>query len=220
MQFEQQIKTMIKILIADDFLLIREGLKKVIKREPDMAVVAEATNGGEVIRLLQKTEVDVVVLDISMPVRDGIDVLKDICKYFPSVAVLILTMHSEKKYAMRALMSGAAGYLTKEGAAREMIAAIRKVYEGGKYVSSELAEFLVESLRAGVNNAPKHNLLSDKEFQIMCKLASGERIKLISELLNITVSTVHTYKNRIFKKMGITSVPELTKYCISHNLLD
>jgi DNA-binding NarL/FixJ family response regulator len=211
---------MIRILIADDYVLIREGLMKVIRRELDMEVVAEATHGGEVIRLLQKNEVDVVVLDISMPVREGIDVLKDISKYYPTIPVLILTMHSEKKFAMRALMSGAAGYLTKEGAARELIIAIRKVHEGGKYVSPVLAEYLVEALRTGSTAGPKHDLLSDKEFQIMCKLASGDSVKSIAETLSITVSTTHTYKNRIFKKMGFSTLSELTKYCISHSLTD
>ncbi len=211
---------MIKILIADDYVLIREGLKKVVKREPDMEVVAEATHGGEVMRLLQKNEVDVVVLDISMPVREGIDVLKDISKFYPTLPVLILTMHSEKKYAVRSMMSGAAGYLTKESAARELIVAIRKVCDGGKYVSPVLAEYLVESLRTGGSAGQKHDLLTDKEFQIMCKLAAGESIKNISEALNITISTTHTYKTRIFKKMGLTTIPDLTKYCITHNLLD
>ncbi|MBJ6118211.1 response regulator transcription factor [Pontibacter sp. BT310] len=211
---------MIRILIADDFVLIREGLKKVIKREPDMRVVAEAINGGEVIRLLQKNEVDIVVLDISMPVRDGIDVLKDINKYYPTIPVLILTMHSEKKYAVRALMAGAAGYLTKEGAARELILAIRKIYEGGKYISPALAEYLVEAVRSGSNQDKKHELLSDKEFQILCKLAAGTSVKNVAEELNITTSTVHTYKNRIYKKMEISTIPELTKYCITHHLLE
>lgn len=211
---------MIRILIADDYVLIREGLKKVIKREPDMLVVAEAANGGEVLRLLQKNETDVVVLDISMPVREGIDVLKDITKHFPHIPVLILTMHSEKKYALRAFMSGAAGYLTKEGAARELILAIRKIYEGGKYVSPELAEYLVEAMQTGSAQSKPHNLLSDKEFQIMCKLAAGMSVKNVSEELHITTSTVHTYKSRIFNKMRISTIPDLTKYCISHNLLD
>jgi len=211
---------MIKILIADDYVLIREGLKKVIKREPDMEVVAEASNGAEVMRLLQKTEVDMVVLDISMPVRDGIDVLKDITKYYPTIPVLILTMHSEKKYAVRALVSGAAGYLTKESAARELIVAIRKIYEGGKYVSPALAEYLVEAMRNRSDQEQLHDLLSDKEFQIMCLLAAGKSVKNISEELHITASTVHTYKNRIYKKMGYTSVPELTRYCLSNNLIE
>lgn len=211
---------MIKILVADDYVLIREGLKKVIKRESDLEVVAEACNGGEVLRQLQKHEIDVVVLDISMPVRDGIDVLKDISKHYPTIPVLILTMHSEKKYAVRALMAGAAGYITKEGAARELIVAIRKIYEGGKYVSADLAEYLVEAMRSGNKQEKQHELLSDKEFQIMCKLAAGESVRSIAEALYITSSTVHTYKNRIYKKMALSTVPELTKYCISHNLLD
>ncbi|AKD04275.1 response regulator transcription factor [Pontibacter korlensis] len=211
---------MINILIADDYVLIREGLKKVIMRDPDMQVIAEATNGAEVLRLLQKHEVDVVVLDITMPVRDGIDVLKDISKYYPNISVLILTMHSEKKYAVRALMAGAAGYMTKESAARELINAIRKVYEGGKYVSPELAEHLVETLRAGGKQVQQHSLLSDKEFQIMCKLATGDSVKSIAASLHITTSTVHTYKNRVYKKMGLSTIPELTKYCLNNNLLD
>lgn len=211
---------MIKILVADDFVLIREGLKKVIKRESDLEVVAEAENGAEVMRLMEKNKVDVVVLDISMPHKDGIDVLQDLSKYFPKIPVLILTMHSEKKYAIRAFVSGAAGYLTKEGAARELIVAIRKIHAGGKYVSPSLAEYLVEALQEGGGKALPHSLLSNKEFEIMCRLASGESVKRISESLNITISTIHTYKNRIFKKMDVATVHELTKYCMSQNLLD
>lgn len=211
---------MINILIADDYDLIREGVKKVIVRDPGMKVIAEATNGAEVLRLLQKQEVDVVVLDITMPIRDGIDVLKDISKYYPNIPVLILTMHSEKKYAVRALMAGASGYITKESAARELIVAIRKVYEGGKYVSPELAEHLIETLKTRSSQTKQHNLLSDKEFQIMCMLATGESVKSIAASLHITISTVHTYKNRVYRKMGLTTVAELTKYCITNNLLD
>lgn len=211
---------MINILIADDYDLIREGVKKVIKRDPEMQVIAEATNGAEVFRFLQKHKVDVVLLDITMPIRDGIDVLKDISKHYPNTPVLILTMHSEKKYAMRALMAGAAGYMTKESAARELIVAIRKVYEGGKYVSPELAEHLIEAIRKGSSQTQQHNLLSDKEFQIMCKLAAGESVKNIAASLHVTTSTIHTYKSRVYKKMGLNTVPELTKYCISNNLLD
>lgn len=212
---------MIKILIADDYDLIREGLKKILKQEPDMEVVAEAKNGAEVIPVLQKQVIDVIVLDITMPVRDGIDVLKDITKYYAHIPVLVLTMHAEQKYAMRALMAGAAGYINKESTSKELVKAIKKVVAGGKYITPELAEYLVESIQGGNNRVDLlHELLSDKEFQILRKLAAGVPVKQVSEELNITVSTVHTYKGRIFKKMGLSTIPDLTKYCMQHQLLD
>ena len=212
---------MIKILIADDYDLIREGLKKIIKQDPAMQVVAEAKNGAEVLPLLQKQSVDVIVLDISMPVRDGIDVLKDCTKYYPQIPVLILTMHSEKKYAMRAILAGAVGYLSKESTSRELVQAIRCVVNGGKYITPTLANYLVESIRHnGSSTEQPHELLSDKEFEILCRLASGNSVKGISDELNITPSTVHTYKSRIYKKMGLQSITDLTRYCVSHNLLE
>jgi two-component system, NarL family, invasion response regulator UvrY len=212
---------MIKILIADDYDLIREGLKKIIKQDSSIEVVAEAKNGAEVLPLLQKHEIDVIVLDISMPVRDGIDVLKDITKYYPSIPTLMLTMHSEKKYAMRALMAGAAGYINKESTSKELILAIKKVVVGGKYITPIVAEYLVETIQGGSNKVELlHELLTDKEFQILCRLASGFTIKKVSEDLNITISTVHTYKGRIFKKMGFNTIPDLMRYCLQHKLLE
>jgi two-component system, NarL family, invasion response regulator UvrY len=212
---------MIKILIADDYDLIREGLKKIIKQESNIVVAAEARNGAEVIPQLQNHEIDVVVLDITMPVRDGIDVLKDLIKFYPTIPVLILTMHSEKKYAMRAILAGAAGYINKESTSKELIKAINKVVAGGKYITPEVAEYLVESIQTGSNKTDlPHELLSDKEFQILCKLASGTSVKQAAEDLNITTSTVHTYKTRIFKKMSISTIPELTRYCFHYKLIE
>lgn len=212
---------MIKILIADDYDLIREGLKKILKQEPDMEVVAEAKNGAEVIPILQRQVIDVIVLDITMPVRDGIDVLKDITKYHAHIPVLVLTMHAEHKYAMRALMAGAAGYINKESTSKELVKAIKKVVGGGKYITPMFAEYLVETIQGGIKKAESaHELLSDKEFQILRKLAAGIPVKKVSEELNITVSTVHTYKGRIFRKMGMHTIPDLTKYCMQHQLLD
>ena len=212
---------MIKVLIADDYDLIREGLKKIIKQDSDIEIVAEAKNGAEVLPLLIKNNIDVIVLDISMPLKDGIEVLKDLTKFYPSIPVLILTMHSEKKYAMRALLAGAAGYINKESTSKELIKAIKKVYSGGKYITPIVAEHLVKSIQVGNNKVDlPHEILSDKEFQILCKLASGFTVKRVSEDLNITTSTVHTYKGRIFKKMGLTTIPDLTKYCLQHKLLD
>jgi two-component system, NarL family, invasion response regulator UvrY len=212
---------MIKVLIADDYDLIREGLKKIIKQESNIVVVAEAKNGAEVMPLLQNHEIDVIVLDITMPVRDGIDVLKDIVKFYPTIPVLILTMHSEKKYAMRAILAGAAGYINKESTSKELVKAINKLMAGGKYITPEVAEYLVNSIQTGSNKTDLlHELLSDKEFQILCKLASGISVKKVSEDLNITTSTVHTYKTRIFKKMSLSTIPELTRYCFRHKLIE
>jgi two-component system, NarL family, invasion response regulator UvrY len=212
---------MIKVLIADDYDLIREGLKKIIKQESNIVVVAEAKNGAEVMPQLQNHEIDVIVLDITMPVRNGIDVLKDIVKFYPTIPVLILTMHSEKKYAMRAILAGAAGYINKESTSKELVKAINKLMAGGKYITPEVAEYLVNSIQTGSNKTDLlHELLSDKEFQILCKLASGISVKKVSEDLNITTSTVHTYKTRIFKKMSLSTIPELTRYCFRHKLIE
>lgn len=209
---------MIKLLIADDYVLIREGLKKVLKEEADIAVVAEAENGAEVLNKLKKSQANFVVLDINMPVKSGLDVLLDMKRLYPTIPVLILSMYPEKTYALRSLKAGASGYLSKESAADELVTAIQKIWNGGKYISASLAELLAETV---VNNGKPevaHEILSDREFQILCKIAEGESLKSIAENLSITLSTVNTYRNRIFEKMKFTSNTDLIRYCLENEL--
>jgi two-component system, NarL family, invasion response regulator UvrY len=209
---------MIKLLIADDYVLIREGLKKVLKDEPNITVVAEAQNGAEVLNKLKKSQANFVVLDINMPVKSGLDVLLDMKRLYPNIPVLILSMYPEKTYALRSLKAGASGYLSKESAGEELVAAIQKIWSGSKYISASLAELLAETV---VNNGrPEiaHEVLSDREFQILCKIAEGESLKSIAENLSITLSTVNTYRNRIFEKMKFTSNTDLIRYCLEHEL--
>ncbi len=205
-------------MIADDYVLIREGLKKVLKNEPDITVVAEATNGAEVMKKLKKSEANFVVLDINMPVKSGLDVLLDLKRMFPQLPVLILSMYPEKTYALRSLKAGASGYICKESAAEELVMAIRKVWSGGKYITASLAELLADTLVSDRKGIGSHEALSDREFQIMCKIAEGESSKSISEDLSLTLSTVNTYRNRINEKMNFSSNTDLIRYCI-HNKL-
>ena len=209
---------MIKLLIADDYVLIREGLKKVLKEEAEIAVVAEAENGAEVLNKLKKSQANFVVLDINMPVKSGLDVLLDMKRLYPTIPVLILSMYPEKTYALRSLKAGASGYLSKESAADELVTAIQKIWNGGKYISESLAELLAETV---VNNGKPeiaHETLSDREFQILCKIAEGESLKNIAENLSITLSTVNTYRNRIFEKMNFLSNTDLIRYCLENKL--
>ncbi|MBC5772711.1 response regulator transcription factor [Pontibacter sp. KCTC 32443] len=209
---------MIKLLIADDFVLIREGLKKVLKNEQGITVVAEAESGAEVLNKVKKSEANFVVLDINMPVKSGLDVLLDLKRLHPQVPVLILSMYPEKTYALRSLKAGAAGYLSKESAADELVTAIQKIWNGGKYISGSLAELLAETV---VNkNTPEvaHEILSDREFQILCKIGEGESLKSIADNLSLTLSTVNTYRNRIFMKMRFTSNTDLIRYCLANEL--
>ncbi|EJF09340.1 MULTISPECIES: response regulator transcription factor [Pontibacter] len=210
---------MINLLIADDYVLIREGLKKVLRNEPDITVVAEATNGAEVLKKLKKSDANFVVLDINMPVKSGLDVLFDLKRMFPQLPVLILSMYPEKTYALRSLKAGASGYLCKESAAEELVMAIKKVWNGGKYITASLAELLADTLVGDNKLLVSHETLSDREFQIMCKIAEGESLKSISENLSLTLSTVNTYRNRINEKMKFSSNTDLIRYCIQNKLI-
>lgn len=209
---------MIKILIADDHALVREGLKKVLREEKDISVTAEAKNAVEVIELLKRTQIDMVLLDISMPGRSGLDVLKEIHIEYPKLPVLILSMHPEDRFAMRAIKSGASGYLTKESAPEELVKAIRKILNGGKYVSPELAEKIIFEINT--DQKMLHETLSNREFEVMRMIASGKTVKQIAEVLMLSVPTISTYRARILEKMNMSSNAEITYYAISNNLVD
>jgi two-component system invasion response regulator UvrY len=209
---------MINILVADDHAIVREGLKQILAETSDLHVAGEAANGQDVFEKIWKNEYDVVMLDISMPGRSGLEVLKQIRDIRPELPVLVLSIHPESQYAVRALKAGAAGYLTKESAPDELISAIRKVSQGGKYISPSLAEKIAADLETGIFQVP-HESLSDREYQVMCMIASGKTVKQIGEELCLSVKTVSTYRSRILEKMKMKNNAELTYYAIKHELV-
>ncbi len=206
------------VLIADDHALIREGLKKILRSEPDMSLAGEASNAQELFDQLRKTMVDIVLLDISMPGESGLDALKELKQQYPRLPVLILSVHPEERFAVRALKSGASGYITKETAVEELVQAIRKIVGGGRYVSRALAEQLAADLES--NGRPPHEALSNREYQVMCMLASGKRSAEIAEELSVNLSTINTYRNRIMEKMKMQSNVELTRYALENGLIE
>jgi DNA-binding NarL/FixJ family response regulator len=210
---------MLRVLIADDHPIVRQGLKQIIAETPDMIVVEEASNGLEVLSKVGASNCDVVLLDISMPGRNGVDILRQLKNERPQLHVLILSIHPEEQYAVRALRSGASGYLTKESAPDELIIAIRKVSMGGKYVSSSLAERLAYEL-ASIDDQLPHNTLSNREYQIMLLIASGKTITEIAEELSLSIKTISTYRSRILEKMEMKNNAELTYYAIKNHLVD
>lgn len=210
---------MIKILIADDHAIVREGLKQIIRETSDIVVADEASNGQEVLEKVWKNDYDVVLLDISMPGRSGLDILKQLKSQKPELPVLILTVHPEEQYAVRVLRAGASGYLTKESAPDELIKAIRKVSMGRKYVSSTLAEKLATEVDI-ISEKPLHQALSDREYEVMCMIASGKTVKEIAEELCLSIKTISTYRSRILEKMKMKSNAELIHYAIQNRLVD
>jgi DNA-binding NarL/FixJ family response regulator len=210
---------MIKILIADDHVLIREGLKKILKAASDINVVGEAQNAREIFQELKRELVDVAILDISLPGKSGLELLKDLRQQYPKLPVLILSMHPEDRFAIRALRAGAAGYVTKESAAEELIKAIRKVVQGRKYVSPALAEKLAFDLETDTGK-PLHENLSDREYQVMCMIASGKTVRQIAKELFLSMSTINTYRARILEKMNMKTDAELIRYAVQNQLVD
>jgi DNA-binding NarL/FixJ family response regulator len=210
---------MIKILIADDHPVVRKGLKDIIQATSDMTVSGEASKGQEVLENVKRIDFDVVVLDIAMPGRSGLDILKELKSEKPELPVLILSIHPEEQYAVRVLKAGASGYLTKDSAPDELITAIRKVSRGKKYISASLAEKLAYDLEIGAEK-PLHETLSDREYEVMCLIASGKTVKEIAEQLFLSGKTISTYRSRILEKMKMRSSAELTHYAIKHELVD
>jgi len=210
---------MIEILIADDHALFREGLKRILKRESDMTVVADATNGQEVFERVRKKQPDILLLDISMPGESGLEVLEALKRDFANLKVLILSMHPEDRFASRAFKMGAAGYITKESAVEELVQAIRKIVGGGRYVSPAFAEKLAMDLSTDHDKLP-HERLSNREFQIMRMIAAGKKIHTIAEELSLSPNSVNTYRARILEKMGVQSNAELTRYAIENKLIE
>ncbi|MDB5813388.1 MAG: DNA-binding response regulator [Rhodocyclales bacterium] len=209
----------IRVLIADDHAIIRQGLKQILSDTEDLEVVAEADGGVKALQVLRNTQCDVVLMDVSMPDRNGIDTLKLVRKEFPRLPVLILSMHPEEQYAVRALRAGAAGYLSKQGAPEQLVTAIRQVAAGKKYVSAAVAEELANVIGEDVERPP-HEKLSDREYQTLCMISSGKTLTQIAEQLNLSVKTVSVYRARLLEKMKLRNNAELTHYGLKHGLVE
>lgn len=209
---------MTSILIADDHSIVREGLKQVLVDTPDMVVTDEAKDGNEALCKALGSDFDVVVLDISMPGKNGLEVLREIKSHKPKLPVLILSVYPEDQYALRVLKAGASGYLSKESAPDELIDALEKVANGTKYISSAVLEEITDTLDINTER-PVHERLSDREFQVLRMIASGRTIREIAEELGINIKTVSTYRVRILEKMRIKNNAELTHYAIKNQLV-
>ena len=209
----------IRILIADDHPIVREGYKKILMSQPDMDVTGEAGNGQEVLDLIQKKDFELILLDISMPGRSGLEILKELKSQKPHLPVMILSIYPEEQYAVRAFRDGASGYLTKASTPKELISAIRKVSQGGRYVTEALAEKLTYFLHGDAEKAP-HEKLSDREYQVMLLIASGKTVTQIAEELCLSVKTISTYRARILEKMGLRNNAELIRYAVENELVD
>ena len=209
---------MIKVLIADDHAIVRSGLKQILAETSDIVVAGEAANGREAQEKVRAQPWDVLVLDITMPGRSGLDILKDIRQTHRELPVLVLSMHAEEQFATRMLKAGASGYLNKESAPDELVKAIRKVHAGGKYISAAQAERMVAELTGDPNKLP-HELLSDREYEILCLIGSGKTPTEIARELSLSVKTVSTYRSRILEKLHLSTNAQLTHYAIKSGLV-
>jgi DNA-binding NarL/FixJ family response regulator len=209
---------MIQVLIADDHSVVREGIKQILNSTADIRVVEEAANGEEVMRKARTVAWDAMVLDISMPGRSGFDILLDLRTELPNRPVLVMSMHAEDQYARRVLKAGAAGYLNKESVPEELIKAIHKIVEGGKYVSPSLAEQLAFEVGSPASLTP-HETLSDREFQVLRMIAGGQTVSQIADELSLSVKTVSTYRARIMEKMNLSTNADLIHYAINNKLV-
>jgi DNA-binding NarL/FixJ family response regulator len=208
-----------KILIADDHSVVREGLKQILKKLPDVNQIEEAMNGIDALKMIESSNYDFVILDITLPCISGLDVLKSLKLQNNNTRILVLSMHPEEQFAIRALKLGAVGYVTKDRAGEELLAAIRKISGGGKYVSSELAEFMALNLDYRFDSL-LHEKLSEREFQIMIQLASGKSSRDIAAELFISEKTVGTHRLRIMQKMGMKKNSDLTFYALKNKLIE
>ena len=210
---------MLKVLIADDHAVVRQGLRQILSEIPELGVVGEAQDGQAVLNLMRAEPWDVLVLDLSMPGRGGLDILKDVRRERPETRVLVLSMHPEDQFAVRTLKAGAAGYLTKESAPSELVAAVRKVLTGGRYISPALAEKLAFDLGRD-DDRPRHEKLSDREFQVMRRLAAGMTVQQIADELMLSPKTISTYRARVLEKLELKTNAELIHYSIHNELVD
>ena len=210
---------MIRVLLADDHTIVRTGLKEILADTGDLAVAGEAGTGPEVLAKIREHDYDVLVLDMSMPGRSGIELIKQLKGEKPKLRILVLSMHSEAQYAVRALKAGASGYLTKDSAADQLVGAIRRIAAGGAFVSPETAERLALDFERPAD-APPHTLLSDREFQVFRLFVNGKSVSAIAKELSLSVKTVSTHKTRMMEKMGLVNQTEMIQYALRHKLVD
>jgi DNA-binding NarL/FixJ family response regulator len=210
---------MIRVLVADDHTIVREGLKQILAKSGDLVVAGEAANGNDVLKLVRAQEWDVLVTDLSMPGRNGIELIKLVKEARPKLPVLVLSMYGEDQYAVRAIRAGASGYLNKESASEQLVAAIRKIAAGGVHVSAAVGEALFRNVRGGEGTLP-HQQLSDREFQVLQLIAAGKAMGDIATALSLSPKTVSTHKTRILEKMNMSNQAELIRYAIEHRLVD
>jgi len=208
---------MIRVLLADDHTVVRRGLKQILAETEDIRTEGEVDSGADVLRAVRRKKYDIVLLDITLPDQNGLEVLGQLRAAHPNLPVLMLSVHPEEQYAVRALTGGAAGYLTKDSAPEEMVAAIRKVYRGGKYVSAALAERLAGLL--GAQEGTPHESLSEREFQVMLLLANGKSVSEIANRLALSAKTVSTYRARLMEKLAVKSIAELVRYVMEQGLM-
>jgi DNA-binding NarL/FixJ family response regulator len=210
---------MVRIVLCDDHPLLREGVKRILMQQQDFRVEDEVGSGGELLSRLESGRFDVIILDITLPDMNGLDVLKSIQASGSRAGVLVLSMHPEEQYALRALKAGAAGYLQKESVPDELVTAVRRIAQGRKYVTATLAERLALDLE-DKSARPPHELLSDREYQVLCLLASGKGVKDIARELGLSSPTVATYRARVLSKLGLTTTVELVRYALAHRLVE
>lgn len=211
---------MIKVLLADDHSIVRAGLRRLIEDSGDMSVVAEAADGGEAIRQVHETLPDVAVIDISMPGVDGLEVLLQVRAHYPKLPILILTMHEEEQYVIRAIGAGAMGYITKRSAPEQLVNAIRKVHAGGRYLSDSAAESLAVRIAKGAPGRTLLDSLSNREVQVLRRLAMGQTTREIAEAYNISSKTVDTYRFRLLKKLNLRNNADLSRFAIQNGLVE
>jgi len=212
-------KSKIRVFIADDHAIVRQGIKQILSETPNMVVVAEAENGQEVLKKIQDTEVDVLLMDYDMPVKNGLDVLLELKHIRPKLPVIILSIFPEEHYGTRFLKAGASGYMAKTSAPEQVIEAVNTVYRGGSFISPALTAKLVAELKKDCAKPP-HEFLSDREFQVFFMIASGKRLKSIAEELSLSVNTVSTHRTRILEKLGLESNSDLTYYALKNGLIN
>ncbi len=211
---------MIKVLLADDHSIVRAGLRRIVEESGDMEVVAEADDGREAIQLVQSTEPDVAVIDISMPGLDGLEVISQLQTLQPKLPVLVLTMHEEGQYVVRAIQAGAMGYLTKQSAPEQLVTAIRKIHDGQRYITDEAAESLALRVAKGSNGKSPLDSLSMRELQVLRRLAMGHTNREIASAYHISIKTVDTYRARLLKKLDLRNNAELSRFAIQNNLVE
>jgi len=210
---------MIYVLIADDHAIVRRGLTQILEDTPDLVVAGEAENGQDVIEQIRSRKFDVVVLDISLPGKNGLEVLREVKHEYPGLPVLVLSVYSEQQYALRMLKAGAAGYLSKESAPDELVAAIRKVARGGKYITASLAELLADDLDEDAST-PLYRKLSDREYSVMRLIASGKTGAQIAEELCLSPKTISTYRMRLLEKLHLNTNADIMRYAMQENLIE